>query len=161
MLFHFACEAMGAAGTRLSLRPLFFERRNYMHHSGAIRAAGRRSCVHRVGWAKRKRAPPFEAACCNGGHGASAPLPTLRSWLLVVARLDRAIQYSRDASERTEKPQRTGYPAGACHRARQRRDQVAGYDRCEVRVKRSTSEKKAPGFIRILLKFLRRPSPKI
>src|SRR5712675_1552318 len=29
----------------------------------------------------------------------------------------RVTQYSRDASDRTEKPRRTGYPAGACHRA--------------------------------------------
>ncbi len=40
----------------------------------------------------------------------------------------RAIQYSRDVSDRTERPRRTGYPAGACHRARRRRDPVAGYD---------------------------------
>jgi hypothetical protein len=38
----------------------------------------------------------------------------------------RAIQYSRDASDGIEKPRRTGYPAGACHRARRRRDPVAG-----------------------------------
>src|SRR6266404_1997434 len=37
MLFHFACEAMGAAGTRLSLRPLIFGGRNYMQDSGAAR----------------------------------------------------------------------------------------------------------------------------
>src|SRR5712671_6793276 len=29
---------------------------------------------------------------------------------VVIARLDRATQYSRDASDRTEKPQRTGCP---------------------------------------------------
>src|SRR3979411_2536539 len=34
----------------------------------------------------------------------------------------------RDASNGIEKPRRTGYPAGACHRARRRRDPVAGYD---------------------------------
>src|SRR6195256_2593612 len=34
----------------------------------------------------------------------------------------------RDASDGIEKPRRTGYPAGACHRARRRRDPVAGYD---------------------------------
>src|SRR5438034_11798130 len=46
----------------------------------------------------------------------------------VIARLDRATQYSRDACDGIEEPRRTGYPAGACHRARRRRDPVAGYD---------------------------------
>jgi hypothetical protein len=40
----------------------------------------------------------------------------------------RMIQYSRDACDGIEKPRRTGYSAGACHRARQRRDPVAEYD---------------------------------
>src|SRR5580692_3950974 len=40
----------------------------------------------------------------------------------------RVIQYSRAVGDRIEKPQRTGYPAGACHRARRRRDPVAGHD---------------------------------
>jgi hypothetical protein len=31
----------------------------------------------------------------------------------VIARLDRATQYSRDAEDRAEKPQRTGSPAFA------------------------------------------------
>jgi len=38
MLFHFACEAAGAAGTRLSLRPLFLEGKS-MQDSGANVAA--------------------------------------------------------------------------------------------------------------------------
>ena len=46
----------------------------------------------------------------------------------VIARLDRAIQYSRDRNESSETLRRTGFPAGACHRARQRRDPVAGND---------------------------------
>src|SRR5437879_5913533 len=32
---------------------------------------------------------------------------------IVIARLDRATQYSRDADDRTEKPRRTGSPAFA------------------------------------------------
>jgi hypothetical protein len=40
----------------------------------------------------------------------------------------RVIQYSRDDRAQTEKPRRTGSPAGACHRARRRRDPVAGDD---------------------------------
>jgi len=40
----------------------------------------------------------------------------------------RVIQYSRDVSDGIERPRRTGYLAGACHRARQRRDPMAGYD---------------------------------
>jgi len=39
-LFHFAREAAGASGTRLSLRPLFFMRVKFMHHPGADHAAG-------------------------------------------------------------------------------------------------------------------------
>jgi len=35
---------------------------------------------------------------------------TLRTSSAVVARLDRAIQYSRDGRDRTERPRRTGYP---------------------------------------------------
>ena len=40
----------------------------------------------------------------------------------------RTIQYSRDVSNQIDKPRRTGSPAGACHRARRRRDPVAGDD---------------------------------
>jgi len=40
------------------------------------------------------------------------------------------IQYSRAVGDEIEKPRRTGYLAGACHRARRRRDPVAGYDDC-------------------------------
>jgi hypothetical protein len=36
---------MGAAGTRLSLRPLIFEGRNFTHNPGAIRAAGEWKCI--------------------------------------------------------------------------------------------------------------------
>src|SRR5439155_20535221 len=43
-------------------------------------------------------------------------------------RLDRATQYPRAGCDGIEKPRRTGYTAGACHRARRRRDSVAGYD---------------------------------
>src|SRR6478752_2358160 len=42
-------------------------------------------------------------------------VPTRATLTAVIARLDRAIQYSRDASDGIEKPRRTGYPAGACH----------------------------------------------
>src|SRR5689334_10359574 len=34
-----------------------------------------------VGWAKRKRAHLSCTGACEGGHGASAPLPTLRQLL--------------------------------------------------------------------------------
>src|SRR5438067_3528382 len=53
---------------------------------------------------------------------------TRATFPIVVARLDRAIQYSRGACDRIENPRRTGYPAGACHWARRRRDLAAGYD---------------------------------
>src|ERR1700730_1753761 len=58
-LFHFACEAAGAASTRLSLRPLLFEGQFSWQSSGAIRAAGMRLReewlfeLSRVGKAKR------------------------------------------------------------------------------------------------------------
>jgi len=75
-LFYFAREAMGATGTRLSLRPLCLGER-FMHDSGA-------------------RAPRDRGGASNGNRPRSV-----------------AIQYSRDASDRTERPQRTGYRAFA------------------------------------------------
>src|SRR3984893_9700489 len=47
-LFQFAREAAGATGTRLSLRPLFFEGLGFVHNSGAIRVAGWRLFVGTV-----------------------------------------------------------------------------------------------------------------
>src|SRR5258708_38325133 len=47
---------------------------------------------------------------------------------VVIDRLDRATQYSRDAGDGIEKPPRTGYPAGACHRARRRSYPIASGD---------------------------------
>jgi hypothetical protein len=41
--------------------------------------------------------------------------------------LGRMIQYAV-TTVKTVRPQRTGCGAGACHRARQRRDPVAGHD---------------------------------
>jgi len=43
--FLFACEAAGAASTRLSLRPPSIEGQCFVHHSGAVRAARSRSHV--------------------------------------------------------------------------------------------------------------------
>jgi hypothetical protein len=43
-------------------------------------------------------------------------------------RLQRAIQYSETLMFGFEKLRRTGYSAGACHRARRRRDPVAEHD---------------------------------
>jgi hypothetical protein len=48
---------------------------------------------------------------------ASLPLAWVRG---------ESAQYSRDACDGIEKPRHTGSPAGACHRARRRRDPVAG-----------------------------------
>ena len=48
----------------------------------------------------------------------------------------------RGVNDEVEKPQRTGYSAGACHRARRRRDPVAEYDDlCEERLVRRSSTK--------------------
>jgi hypothetical protein len=55
------------------------------------------------------------------GHGlghrriviASGAIFAVKYNLGVIARLDRAIQYSRDAPARIEKPRRTGFPAFA------------------------------------------------
>jgi hypothetical protein len=44
-LFYFAREAAGAAGTRLSLRPLFFQEANRSGKTRAKHAAGSRNCV--------------------------------------------------------------------------------------------------------------------
>src|SRR5882724_10238386 len=60
---------------RHSLRPLFLWA-NIHAQLGRERAAGMRSCVHRVWWAKRKRAHHYPRA--KGAHGANAPLPTLQ-----------------------------------------------------------------------------------
>ena len=48
----------------------------------------------------------------------------------------------RGVNDEVEKPQRTGYSAGACHRARRRRDPVAEYDDlCGERLVRRSSTK--------------------
>jgi hypothetical protein len=78
--------AAGASGARHSLRPLFSEGRNYMQSPGAK--------------------VPRE---CGGIRGCHRPPPGL-AFGEPDDRLQRAIQYSRDASDRTEKPQRDGYP---------------------------------------------------
>jgi hypothetical protein len=78
--FHFARGAMGAAGTRHSLRPPVLARVEILVQLGRKsrreRVELRRS--RRVG--RAQACPPCGAACCNGGHGANAPLPTLRSY---------------------------------------------------------------------------------
>jgi len=43
-----------------------------------VRGAVRTNTIKFVGWAKRKRAHHFALVRCVGGHGANAPLPTLR-----------------------------------------------------------------------------------
>jgi hypothetical protein len=50
----------------------------------------------------------------------------------------------RVANDGIEKPRRTGYPAGACHRARRRRDPVAEYD--GVREERRDETVQTPSF---------------
>src|SRR2546429_6882681 len=97
---HFAREASGALGTRHSLRPLFLGER-FLQKLGRL--------------APRDRGVVSDE--CERARLSA-----------VIARLDRATQYSRDAYDGIEKPRGTGYPAGACHRARRRRDPVAGYD---------------------------------
>jgi hypothetical protein len=58
----------------------------------------------------------------------SSPDIAVRRTASLPLAYDRAIQYSRDVSDRTEKPRRTGFPAGACHPAGQWPDRVAGDD---------------------------------
>ena len=48
---------------------------------------------------------------CEGEGGVRSC--SLATCTAVIARLDRAIQYSRDVSDRTERPRRTGFPAFA------------------------------------------------
>src|SRR5260370_28457607 len=87
----------GATGTRHSPRPLLGER--FINASGATRREIADSYVKlfwlfenrignleaAVGWAKRKRAHHpcnSDRSIWNGGHGAGAPLPTLRLRLM-------------------------------------------------------------------------------
>src|SRR5438552_14361455 len=76
----------------------------------------------------RMRASLFAAPNLDCFASRNDGIKTRATFPVVIARLDRATQYSRDACDGIEKPRRTGYPAGACHRARRRRDPVAGYD---------------------------------
>ena len=80
-----AHAAAGALRTRHSLRPLFSSRVVSHNNSG--------------GFASRE---------CDAVFGAHA-----RRSLAVIARLDRATQYSRDAGDRIERPRRTGSPGQA------------------------------------------------
>jgi hypothetical protein len=109
-----AHEAAGATGTRRSPRPLWAEELN--NASGASRREGVNARLKSgifVGWAKPpgpanarpmtgSACPPFKNDDVDGGHGASAPLPTLRN-LIEYERVrhaqpsspaKRAIQYS-------------------------------------------------------------------
>jgi hypothetical protein len=70
---YFAREAAGATGTRLSLRPLFSGQK-FLHSSGASRREDGEVCLKMRARAKLSA---------------------------VVARLDRAIQYSRDPSDQS------------------------------------------------------------
>jgi predicted MFS family arabinose efflux permease len=98
-----------------------------MHHSGAPRReiVEAYSDLTSLRGAKR-RSNPFSpslwlwmlrGACHRARIRATrwlATTPSRRATLsTVVARLDRAIQYSRGVSDRIEKPRRTGYPACA------------------------------------------------
>jgi hypothetical protein len=110
--YYHCARGCGCAGTRHSPRPLLGER--FMHNSGASRRENAIACLKVAGclkmessanrWVRTRRTP--------GRHRPRK----------------RAIQYSRDGDDGIEKPRRTGYPAGACHRARRRRDPVARYD---------------------------------
>src|SRR5713226_1861599 len=93
-----AHEAAGATGARHSPRPQGGE--TTMHNSGASR---------------RKIAKPYlmntNAPHSQPSYPAKAGYPVFRG-----------------VSDGTGKLWRTGYSAGACHRARRRRDPVAEYD---------------------------------
>ena len=87
-----AHETAGAARTRSSLRPLFSRRANEDANLGRNASREREviSSRHRPRLVRR-------SSRSEGGR--------------------RTIQYSRGGSDGVERPQRTGYPAGACHRA--------------------------------------------
>ena len=87
-----AHETAGAARTRSSLRPLFSRRANEGANLGRNASREREviSSRHRPRLVRR-------SSRSKGGR--------------------RTIQYSRGGSDGVERPQRTGYPAGACHRA--------------------------------------------
>src|SRR5450631_5887 len=86
---HIAQETSGAARIRHSPRPLSFEGKEISGKARARRAAGSRTHIQ-------------SSSPANG----SAEWPP-------DDRLRRATQYSRDADDRTEKPQRTGSPTFA------------------------------------------------
>jgi hypothetical protein len=77
-----AREAAGASCARLSLRPHFSRVRRFSGKPRARHAARRQTCIATslrgsVGWAKRS-VPTVHSSQEGGGHGASAPLPTLQ-----------------------------------------------------------------------------------
>jgi len=80
----FARETAGAASTRRSLRPLL-DGRTDLKSPGETRR----------------------------GNAEVRLMDASAASLVVVARLDRAIQYSRDVGDRAEKPRRTGSPGQA------------------------------------------------
>src|SRR5437773_5380583 len=61
----------------------------------------------------RMRASLFAAPNLDCFASRNDGIKTRATFPVVIARLDRATQYSRDACDEIEKPQRTGYPACA------------------------------------------------
>src|SRR6266403_1922156 len=141
-----AHEAAGATGTRRSPRPLRGGR--FINGSGALRGEGVNVCLMDTstqraqssspakepvkdtdlilrslrskrleGWTQRRDSrPSFETR-------ARGALLRMRSEIcFTTARAGDPV--FRDINDGVERPQRTGYPDGACHRARRRRDPV-------------------------------------
>jgi hypothetical protein len=108
---------MGALGTRLSLRPLLLRAAKQFCKTRAPRAARSRSYVSTSDVIARSEATkqsilncsPMDCFACARNDGVE----TRATPTAVIARLDRAIQYSRDDCDGIEKPRRTGYPACA------------------------------------------------
>src|SRR6266404_202618 len=92
-----------------------------------VRESGRSSIPETAVMESRSRGV-LDAPVKPGHDGSLCSSTNAPHSQVVIARLDRAIQYSRDAYDGIETPRRTGYPAGACHRARRRRDPVGGHD---------------------------------
>jgi hypothetical protein len=109
-------------------RPLF-RGGAYMHSSGASCRENAEMYV-KIGSAslRAKRSNP---SCSKGRMDCVASLAmTIHSSPPAAA----GDPVTRDVSDGIDKPRRSGYSAGACHRARRRRDPVAEYDDFMVRL---------------------------
>ncbi len=97
---------------------------SFMHNSGASRRGKAEVCLAVIASAAKRRSNPLLLSCCGMDCVASLAMTVYFSSSTAKA----GDPVFRDGNDHTEKLRRTGYSAGACHRARRRRDPVAEYD---------------------------------